>query len=130
MSYLAHDTLEDLQHLARASRANILIVGDVAVSERDEVLRTVRRQLSLDVFHPQRPSEFVLPDRDDVILVLDDACELSRFDQNRLLGWTGRNQGPIVSFASRSLYGMVCERRFVERLYYRLNIFCVMLTGD
>ena len=130
MSYLAQDTLEDLQHVARASRANILIVGDMAVSERDEVLRTVRRQRGLDVFHAQRPSELVLPDRGDVILVLDDACELSRFEQNRLLGWMARNQGPIVSFASRSLYGMVGEGQFVERLYYRLNIFCVMLTGD
>jgi Sigma-54 interaction domain len=130
MSYLAHDTLEDLQHLARASRANVLIVGDMAVSERDEVLRTVRQQRGLDVFHAQRPSEFVLPDRGDVILVLDDVCELSRFDQNRLLGWTGRHQGPIVAFASRSLYGMVCEGRFVARLYYQLNTFCVMLTGD
>ena len=129
MTYLAHDTLEDLPHLARASRA-ILIVGDMVVSERDEVLRTVRRQRGLDVFHAQRRSEFVLPDRGDVILVLDDASKLSRFDQNRLLGWMGRNQGPIVSFASRSLYGMVCEERFVEQLYYRLNIFCVMLTGD
>ena len=130
MSYLAHDTLEDLQHLARASRANLLIVGDMVVSERDEVLRTVRRQRGLDVFHSQRRSEFVLPDRGDVILVLDDACQLSRFDQNRLLGWIGRNQGPIVSFASRSLSGMVCEGRFLQRLYYRLNIFSVMLTGD
>jgi hypothetical protein len=130
MSYLAHDTLEDLQHLARASRTNILIVGDMAVSERNEVLRTVKQQRGLDVFHAQRPSEFVLPDRGDVILVLDDACELSRFDQNRLLGWMGRNQGLVVSFASRSLYGVVCEGRFVERLYYQLNTFCVMLTGD
>ena len=130
MSYLAHDTLEDLQHLARASRTNILIVGDMAVSERNEVLRTVKQQRGLDVFHAQRPSEFVLPDRGDVILVLDDACELSRFDQNRLLGWMGRNQGLVVSFASRSLYGVVCEGRFVERLYYQLNTFCVMLTGN
>jgi hypothetical protein len=129
MSYLAHDTLEDLQHLARASRTNILIVGDMAVSERNEVLRTVKQQRGLDVFHAQRPSEFVLPKRGDVILVLDDACELSRFDQNRLLGWMGRNQGLVVSFASRSLYGVVCEGRFVERLYYQLNTFCVMLTG-
>ena len=130
MSYLTHDRLEDLQHLARASRANVLIVGDMAVSERDEVLRTVRLQRGLDVFHAQRPFEFVLPDRGDVILVLDDACELSRFEQNRLLGWTCRNQGLIVAFASRSLYGMVCEGRFVERLYYQLNTFCVTLTGD
>jgi len=130
MSYLAHDTLEDLQHLARASRTNILIVGDVAVSERNEVLRTVKQQRGLDVFHAQRPSQFVLPDRGDVILVLDDACELSRFDQSRLLGWMGRNHGLVVSFASRSLYGVVCEGRFVERLYYQLNTFSVMLTGD
>jgi hypothetical protein len=130
MGYLAHDTLEDLQRLARVPRVSILIVGDMAVSDRDEVLRTVRQQRRLDVFHAQRSFEFVLPDRADVILVLDDACELSRVDQNRLLGWIGRNQGLVVSFASHSLYGMVCEGRFVERLYYQLNTMCVMLTGD
>src|SRR5688572_4454602 len=130
MSFLIRDTLEDLERFARVSRGNLLIVGEMAVSERDEVLRTVSQQRGYVVFHAQRRSEFVLPDRGDVILVLDDACELSWFDQNSLLGWTGRSGGLIVSFASRSLYGMVCEGRFVERLYYQLNTFCVNLADD
>jgi hypothetical protein len=129
MRDLARDALGDLQHLA-VSRLNILIVGELAVSDRDEVLRTVRQRRGLDVFHAQRPAEFVLPDGGNVILVLDDACTLSPTDQNRLLGWLGRNQGLVVSFASRSLYGMMCEGRFVERLYYQLNTFCARLTGE
>jgi hypothetical protein len=55
---------------------------------------------------------------------------LSPVDQNRLLGWLAINLGLVVSFASRSLSEMVCEGRFVERLYYQLNTFCVMLTGE
>ena len=35
MSRLAHDTLEDLQRLGRASRVNILIVGQMPLSDRD-----------------------------------------------------------------------------------------------
>ena len=130
MRELAYHTLEELQLIARVSRVNILIVGDMPVSDRDEVLRTIRQQRGLDVFHAQRPAEFVLPNRADLILVVDDACELSRVDQNRLLRWMGRNQGLIVSFASHSLYRIVCEGRFIERLYYQLNTFCVTLTGD
>ena len=130
MGHLAHDTLEDLQQLARLSRVNILIVGEMPVSDREEVLRIIRQQRGLHVFRAQRSSGFVLPDRADVILVIDDACQLSRVDQNHLLRWMGRNQGLIVSFASRSLYEMVCEGRFVERLYYQLNTFSVMQAGD
>ena len=126
MKHLAHDTLEDAQRLGRLSPVNILIVGLTAVSDRDEVLQTVRRQRGLDVFHAQGPAEFILPNRGDVILVLDDASQLSTAHQVRLLEWVRHNRVQIVSFASRSVYDMVSERTFIDRLYYQLNTVCVI----
>ena len=129
MRDVAGDTLEDVHRLGRTSPVNILIVGPMAVSDRGQVLRAVRRQRGRDVFHAQSPAEFVLPDHGDVILVLDDASQLSRADQLLLLEWVGRNRLQIVSFASRSLYDMVSEQSFIDRLYYQLNTVCV-IVGD
>lgn len=126
MSHLGHDTLEDLQRFGRVASVNVLLIGQMPLSDRNAVLRTVRRQRGLDVFHAQRSAEFVLPDRDDVILVLDDVSQLSRDHQVRLLEWMSRNQVQIVSFASRSLYDMVCGQKFIDRLYYHLNTVCVI----
>lgn len=48
----------------------------------------------------------------------DDACRLSRHGQGQLLRWVGQHEALITSFASRSLYHMVCDGHFVDRLYY------------
>ena len=127
MKHLALDTLEDVERLGSVSPVNILIVGPMPGSDRDEVLRAIRRQRGLDVFHAQHPAEFLLPNRGDVILVLDDASQLSGAHQMRLLEWVSRDHVQIVSFASRSLYDMVSEETFIDRLYYRLNTVCVIV---
>ena len=127
MRDVARDTLEDVQRLGRVSPVNVLIVGPMPASDRDEVLRSLRRQRGLDVFHAQGPAEFLLPGCGDVVLVLDDASQLSRDHQVRLLEWMSRNHVQIVSFASRSLYAMVSEHTFIDRLYYQLNTVCVIV---
>ena len=130
MKHLALDTLEDVERLGSVSPVNILIVGPMPGSDRDEVLRAIRRQRGLDVFHAQRPAEFLLPNRGDVILVLDDASQLSGAHQMRLLEWESRDHVQIVSFASHSLYDMVSEETFIDRLYYRLNTVCVIVGNE
>jgi len=127
MRNVARDALEDAQRLGRIAPVNILIVGLMPVSDRDEILRAVRHQRGLDVFHAQGSAEFLLPDRDDVILVVDDASRLSRSQQVCLLNWVSRNHVQIISFASRSLYDMVSEETFIDRLYYQLNTTCVIV---
>ena len=95
----------------------------------DEILQTVQRQSGLEVLHAQRHSAFVLPAHSKVIVVLDDVCDLSRDEQDRLLDWISRHGSRVMSFASRSPYAMVCAGTFVERLYYHLNTVCIVL-GD
>ena len=128
MSNLARSTLRELEQFTHLYRANVLIIGDIPRAEREEVLDTVKRHRGLDAFRAQRPA-FTLPSHPAVILVLDDASELSRDHQRRLLEWVSRNHVQIVSFASRSLYDMVCEKTFIDRLYYHLNTVCVV-AGD
>jgi hypothetical protein len=121
--------IAELQQVLQASRANVLIVGALAPSQRDEIVRAVQGDSGLDLLYPQRHSMLVLPTHGDVIVVLDDVCALSSDDQDRLLKWISRHDGLIVSFASRSPYAMVCAGSFVDRLYYHLNTVCIVL-GD
>ena len=130
MRYLAKETLAELQQLTRAFRANVLIVGALATSQRNEILQTVTGLGVLDLCHAQRHSELRLPNGRDVIVVLDDVCALSPDDQKRLLDWIGRRAGRIVSFASRSPYAMVCAGTFVQQLYYHLNTVCLVLADE
>jgi hypothetical protein len=130
MRYLTQETLAELQQVTRAFRANVLIVGVLPASHRDEILSTIQFQSRYDVFHAQSGSLVVLPNHGEVMVVLEDVCDLSRNDQNRLVEWISRHDGQIVSFASRSPYAMVSEGRFDERLYYHLNTFCIVLGEE
>jgi hypothetical protein len=123
------DALGDWDQIAQRCSANILIVGELAAREREDILHVIHERCGLDVFHPQCPSAFVLPAQSDVILVLDDAGRLSDDQQGQLLQWVGQHDAQITSFALSSLYDMVCAGHFRERLYYHLNTICVMLDG-
>ena len=128
MTSSVRDALAELRLLTQGCRANILIVGHLHRSECDELLETIKAHCGQDVFHAQRqPSDFALPDRGDLILVLDAVRELSRPQQRQLLQWVSEHKALIVSFASSSLYDMVCEGRFIDRLYYHLNTLCIVL---
>ena len=123
----ARNAFREVEQFTRLYRANILIIGEVLHADRHEVLHTVNRHAGLDLFHAQRSPAFDLPDGRAVVLVLDDACGLSWDQQVRLLEWASRNAAQIVSFASRSLYDMVCEQKFIDRLYYHLNTVCIIV---
>jgi hypothetical protein len=130
MRYLAQETLAELQQLTRAFRANVLIVGALATSQRDEILQTVKGPGGRDMLYAQRHSDLVLPAHGGVTVVLDDVCALSPDDQGRLLDWIRRHGGRVVSFASRSPYAMVCAGSFVEQLYYLLNTVCLVVGAE
>lgn len=129
MRNLAPPGLAELQHVIRVFRPNVLIVGDISAAHRDEILHSIKRRGDCDLFHAQRRSTLTLPDDSKSIVVLDDVCELSHNDQQRLLEWRARHACQIVSFASSSPHAMVCDGRLSERLYYHLNTFFIVL-GD
>jgi len=129
VSALAQNTLRELELFTLMYCANVLIIGEIPRSARDDVLHTMKRHTGFGMFHAQRSAAFDLPSHRNVVLVLDDACELSSDHQVRLLEWVSRNHVQIVSFASRSLYAMVCAEKFIDRLYYQLNTVCI-IAGD
>ena len=128
MTSSVRDALAELQFLTQGCRANILIVGRLHSSERDELLETIKSNCGQDVFHAQHQlPDLALPDGGDLILVIDAVCELSRPQQRQLLRGVSEHKAVIVSFASGSVYDMVCEGRFIDRLYYHLNTLCILL---
>ena len=128
MTSSVRDALAEVRLLMRGCRANFLIVGHLQPSELDDLLETIKSHCEQDVFHAQRqPPDLTLPDNGDLILVLDAVCELSRHQQRQLLRWVSEHQAVIVSFASSSVYDMVCDGRFIDRLYYHLNTLCIVL---
>jgi hypothetical protein len=128
MTSSVRDAHAELRLLAEGCRANILIVGHLPSSERDDLLETIKSHCGQDVFHAQRQTpHLALPAGGDLILVLDAVCELSRHQQGQLLRWVSQHKAVIVSFASSSVYDMVCEGRFIDRLYYHLNTLCIVL---
>jgi hypothetical protein len=121
--------LDDWRQLAQPCRTNLLIVGELAAKDREDVLRTIQARCGLDGFHTQGPQGLLLPPRSDVIVILDDACRLSEDEQQRLLWWVRQHHAQVTSFASTSLYDMVRAGRFMDALYYQLNTICVVLTS-
>lgn len=124
----ALDVLDDWRQLAQGCRANLLIVGELAAREREDILQTIQARSGLDGFHAQGPHGLLLTPHSDLIVVLDDACRLSEDEQRRLLQWVRQHHAQVTSFASTSLYDLVRAGRFMEALYYHLNTICVVLT--
>jgi hypothetical protein len=120
--------LDDWRQFAQGCRANLLIVGELAARDREDILETIQARCGLDGFHAQRPHGLLLPAHSDLIVVVDDACRLSEDEQRRLLRWVRQHHAQVTSFASTSLYDLVRAGRFMEALYYHLNTFCVVLT--
>ena len=118
--------LDDWRQFAQACRTNLLIVGELAAREREDILQTIQVRCGLDGFHTQAEG-LLLPTHSDLIVVLDDACRLSEDEQRRLLWWVRQHHAQVTSFASTSLYDMVRAGRFMEELYYHLNTICVVL---
>ena len=128
MTSSVRDALAELRFLTQGCRANILIVGHLHSSERDDLLETIKSNCRQDVFHAQQqPPDLALPNDGDLILVLDAVCDLSRHQQRQLLRWVSEHKAVIVSFASGSVYDLVCEGHFIDRLYYHLNTLCIVL---
>jgi hypothetical protein len=115
----------DLQLIAEGARSNALLVGPVAATLG--ALATIRASLRPTIFEWPRDGAPWASRSVPGTVVLHDLALLRSADQERLLAWL---QGPgsqaqVISLASSSILHLVAERRFLERLYYRLNILYV-----
>jgi hypothetical protein len=116
------DALAELRYFARICAANVLIVGPINASQRDDILQVIRSERNCEVFHAQQGVRLVLPEAAATITVLDDVSRLSEHEQQWLLHWLDRPGHQIVSFASAPVYPLVQAGLFMAPLFYRLNV--------
>lgn len=120
---------EDLR-LARASRANVLLIGDdPQVSDAAAYLAgsagsgtvTMWTTVRLRLPRPATPEIVVIARRID---------RLDPSEQQELLQWLtmASRATRVISTASASLWPMVCEGAFNPELYYRLNTVCIRVS--
>lgn len=115
--------------LLRARRPHVLVVGPRASIA--PTLAQLRPHLRGPLSHwrPAVASEPPLPATG--ALIIWDVERLDADQQRRLLTWMdGRGANvQIVSIAERPLFPLVWRKRFLDDLYYRLNMVCVTLTA-
>ena len=123
------DVLRELATLACACPANILIVGKLTPAQREDVIQVVASQRAVDIFYAQDFERLALPEEAGVLVVLDNLRGLSRHDQLRLLQWINDTHPQILSFAMEQLYPLVTAGRFLDALFYRLNVVSFVVDG-
>jgi hypothetical protein len=69
------------------------------------------------------PGPLRLPGEGCVALILRNVAALNPEQQSELLDWLESDQGvPVVSVSSSSVFTLVANGGFNDRLYYRLNV--------
>jgi hypothetical protein len=116
--------------LARATRANVLVVGaDQAVSNALAVIvADVERTVVLDL--SSEPLWLPSPVRTTPTIVIRNVDRLSADEQSELVDWlmVAKGHSRVIATTSRSLLSMVDAEEFSATLYYRLNTVYVDLT--
>ena len=118
--------LQEVAWFAGACSANIMVVGDLMAAQREYVTSMVasRRQL-YPVITDTVEQLAVQP---GALVVLNDASGLGEHDQQRLLRWIDETRPQVLSFTSGPLYPLVSSGRFLDALFYRLNVLSFVVT--
>jgi hypothetical protein len=62
-------------------------------------------------------------------LMIWDIAGLDRMEQEQLVGWMDSHpEVQVISIAEHSLFPLVIDGTFLDRLYYRLNVLCLSLS--
>jgi hypothetical protein len=118
---LNHGSAADLRNATIAQHRLLLEGPDASV---EAVLMILAPYLREPVTWNPRGTPLKLPADDRGALVLQNVGALSRDDQARLLAWLDElnHQTQVVSTTMSPLYPLVCAKRFLASLYYRLNV--------
>ena len=123
------DVLREVATLARARPTSILIVGTLTSPQRAAVINVIASERAVDVFYAQDHAQLAFPDQPGVLVVLDNLHALSQYDQFRLLHWINDTHPQILSFAMDHPYPLVTAGRFIDALFYRLNVVSFIVQG-
>jgi hypothetical protein len=118
------EVLTELRQCAACLPFNVLILGTVTSEQRAEALQELRAGSERDAYYPQRRIAFDLPTvSTNIMVVIDEAADVSTDDQQTLLHWLEQHRdGMVLSFAINAIFPLVEQGKYLERLYYRLNV--------
>jgi hypothetical protein len=129
--FVSFSDMDLLRALTSSDRRPNLMV-DCTRGCLDEVLEHLR-SICADPFHYcPLPGRLDLPTGGAGTLLLHDVALLTIAQQVALFDWLQQRQGAIqvVSVTEKRLMGMVCDGRFLEGLFYRLNTISVTAKGN
>ena len=125
------NVLTELRQFAGRLPSSVLIVGTVSPEQRAGALKELCAWCQRDVYHPQRMA-FKLPNvSTSILVVIDEVADIATDDQQRLLQWLEHHPDAMVlSFAINPIFPLVEQGKFLERLYYRLNVMTLNVNDD
>lgn len=117
---------ELVQSLTRSERRPSLLVR-CPTRQREEVVTSLVSWCVAPVHVCRLPGELDLPPRKSGTILLDDVSALTLLQQMDLQDWLEAGGGAIqvVSVTSEPLWPLVTDGRFLEGLFYRLNVVTV-----
>jgi transcriptional regulator of acetoin/glycerol metabolism len=122
--------MELLRALTSCERRPNLLV-DCVDGGALHVLAQLRELCPGPFYSCQLPGPLDLPQGRAGTLLLHDVADLTIAQQVALFDWLHQQQGSVqvVSITQKRLLGMVCDGRFLEGLFYRLNTISVTARG-
>jgi transcriptional regulator of acetoin/glycerol metabolism len=129
--FVSFSDMELLRALTQSDRRPNLMV-DCTTGNADDVLGQLRAICAAPFHHCRLPGPLALPPDGQGTLLLHDVATLTIAQQVALFDWLHHRQGAmqVVSVTQKRLMGMVCDGRFLEGLFYRLNTISVTARGN
>ena len=126
------DALAELRQCAGCLPFNVLFLGTVIPEQRAEALQELCARSERVAFYPQRRVAFDLPVvSTNIMVVIDEVADVTTDDQQMLLHWLERHRDAMVlSFAIDAIFPLVEQGKYLERLYYRLNVMTLNVNDD
>jgi len=129
--FVSFSDMDLLRALTTSDRRPNLMV-DCTSGCADDVFEQLRAICSTPFHACQLPGPLQLPADGHGTLLLYDVATLTIAQQVTLFDWLHHRQGgmQVVSMTSKRLMGMVCDGRFLEGLFYRLNTISITARGN
>jgi hypothetical protein len=118
-------SLADDWCLFRVSRPSVLLIG--AEPDTDRAIQFITASaVDAIVAWPAADGQ-PLPGAAAVTLVVQNVASFDAQQQERLHRWLGEQSGAVrvIATSPEPLYALVERQRFLEPLYYRLNVVCL-----
>jgi transcriptional regulator of aromatic amino acid metabolism len=128
--FVSFSDMELLRALTSCERRPNLLV-DCVDGGAEPVLTQIQELCEGPFYRCQLPGVLELPQQGSGTLLLNDVAALTIAQQVALFDWLHQQKGTIqvVSLTQKRLLSLVCDGRFLEGLFYRLNTVSITARG-